>query len=157
MPPLRERSEDIPELALHFLRINSKRCGKDVTEIDDDAMAALNAYAWPGNVRQLENIITRAVAVSEDPLISLEELSADLIQAVGDRDQRPSSAWPNGSSSHHSSPKEEKFEREERDQHERERLVRALAAAAGNKASAARALGIPRSTLVSRLNKYGLS
>src|SRR5262249_31071104 len=57
LPPLRERREDIPELALHFLRQYCRRCEKQISTIEDDAMARLKAYSWPGNVRQLENVL----------------------------------------------------------------------------------------------------
>src|SRR5262249_45670255 len=54
MPPLRERSEDIPELAQHFLRLYGGRCGKPELGIDDEVLVMLKSYHWPGNVRQLE-------------------------------------------------------------------------------------------------------
>jgi transcriptional regulator with GAF, ATPase, and Fis domain len=57
VPPLRERREDIIELANYFLRQYAQRCGKEMTLIDDDALLVLKAYSWPGNVRQLENVI----------------------------------------------------------------------------------------------------
>src|SRR5207302_6938207 len=65
VPPLRERREDIPELALHFLKLHGERCGKTMLQIDDDALGMLKAYSWPGNIRQLENVIERAVVVAE--------------------------------------------------------------------------------------------
>jgi len=69
MPPLRERRADIPALAFHFLRALSEELGKDVTEISEDAMAALVNYDWPGNVRELENTIHRAIILATDPVI----------------------------------------------------------------------------------------
>ena len=51
VPPLRSRREDVPELALHFLRMHARRCGKELDQIDDEAMMALKSFAWPGNVR----------------------------------------------------------------------------------------------------------
>src|SRR6185312_15636371 len=74
LPPLRERVEDIPELALHFLRVYSQRMNKPGASIDDDAMAHLKAFSWPGNIRQLENVIQRAIVVAEKPLVTVEEL-----------------------------------------------------------------------------------
>src|SRR2546425_10444300 len=65
VPPLRQRTEDIAELATHFLRLYAQRCSKAVNQIDDDALLLLKAYSWPGNVRQLENVIERAVVVVE--------------------------------------------------------------------------------------------
>jgi transcriptional regulator with GAF, ATPase, and Fis domain len=153
VPPLRDRVEDVPELALHFLRLHAQRCGKRVTQIDDDAMMALKSFSWPGNVRQLENVVEHAVVLADSPLVTLTELAPEVLTALDGEPQ--SSALERVRS-----PETKRGidrEREERDQREKERLVRALAAADGNKAEAARALGLARSTLLSRLKKHGLS
>jgi transcriptional regulator with GAF, ATPase, and Fis domain len=156
MPPLRERREDITELAQHFLRLYTARCGKAVTEIEDDALAILKGYRWPGNIRELENKIERAVVVAEGLAIRGSDLPPDVILAQAEETDLMPDDWP-----HDSGPLPPglgvRAERAERGRRERERLVRALAAANGNKAEAARALGLARSTLVSRLKKYGLS
>jgi DNA-binding NtrC family response regulator len=68
-PPLRERREDIPALAFHFLKKSSAEMGKPVTEISDGAMSLLVNHDWPGNVRELENAIERAVILSSDHII----------------------------------------------------------------------------------------
>jgi transcriptional regulator with GAF, ATPase, and Fis domain len=156
VPPLRERREDIPELALHFLRLHRQRCGKSVTQIDDDALVLLKAHPWPGNIRQLENVIERAVVVAEGPTITAAELPAELVEVCqGLADSAP--VWPNANGKDSIASSGIRMERSDRERRERERLVRALAAANGNKAEAARALGLARSTLVSRLKKLGLS
>jgi DNA-binding NtrC family response regulator len=149
VPPLRERREDIAELAQHFLQLYAQRCDKAVAQIDDDALMVLKAHRWPGNVRELENVIERAVVVAEDAVVTVQELPAELVAAVerGRSGLRPAADLSVGLQA----------EREQYDRDERERLVRALAAADGNKAKAARALGLARSTLVSRLKKHGLS
>jgi transcriptional regulator with GAF, ATPase, and Fis domain len=168
VPPLRDRIEDIPELALHFLRLYSQRCGKSVTQIEDEAMAALKSYDWPGNVRELENVIERAVVVAEGASVTAAELPPelaldDVLLDAGRHGEKlpgsPDDAWPNGDDQSLSltASGDLRFDREAYGQRERERLVRALAAAGGNKAEAARALGMARSTLLSRLKKYGLS
>jgi DNA-binding NtrC family response regulator len=74
IPPLRERVEDIPLLATHFLRKYARRTGKNVTRIDPDAMRALQSYPWPGNVRELENAIERAVVLAHADTIALGDL-----------------------------------------------------------------------------------
>jgi transcriptional regulator with GAF, ATPase, and Fis domain len=155
VPPLRERREDVPELALHFLRACAQRSGTAVTQIDDDAMVALKSFSWPGNVRQLENVIEGAAVMTEGTTVTLDELPPELLPTG------------NGVATFENGEGEEedgeitkpgiRGERAERDRRERERLVRALAAARGNKAEAARALGLARSTLLSRLKKHGLS
>jgi transcriptional regulator with GAF, ATPase, and Fis domain len=150
VPPLRERREDIPELALYFLAHCCKRSGKLVTNIDDDAMARLKAYHWPGNIRQLENVIERAVVIAEETTITEFELPPEVqaAEVESPETELADSAFAGIGL---------EGERAERDRVERERLVRALAATNGNKAEAARALGLKRSTLVSRLKKHGLS
>jgi two-component system response regulator AtoC len=81
LPPLRERAQDVPELALHFLRLYNARLGLKVESISPPAMRTLMDYAWPGNVRELENVIERALVLSAGPTIEREHLS-DIISPV---------------------------------------------------------------------------
>jgi two-component system response regulator PilR (NtrC family) len=78
MPPLRERRQDIPLLAEHFLARFSEQMGKKLARISSEAMQALTEYAWPGNVRELENAIERAVALETSPAILPERLPMPL-------------------------------------------------------------------------------
>lgn len=78
VPPLRKRKEDIPLLCQHFLELYSKRFGKVVSGISATAIEALEAYDFPGNVRELQNIIERAVALSIDSIIQLADLPGDI-------------------------------------------------------------------------------
>jgi transcriptional regulator with GAF, ATPase, and Fis domain len=162
LPPLRERAEDIIELALYFLNRAAERAGKRITHLDDDVIGALKRYSWPGNIRELENAVERAVVMAEHPVIILHDLPAEIVSVAaqpaqvletkpvplepppGDRPARRLS--PGGSI--------EKYSTELSG--ERQSLVDALARANGNKAEAARLLGIPRSTLFSRLKKFGM-
>src|SRR5205085_834655 len=80
LPPLRERNEDVIELAHHFLRLHAERCQKNIVSIEDDALIALRDYSWPGNIRELENAIERAVVVCESTSISLTDLSPQVVQ-----------------------------------------------------------------------------
>jgi transcriptional regulator with GAF, ATPase, and Fis domain len=156
VPSLRERWEDLPELALHFLKQAAERCKKPTIQIDDDAMAILKAYHWPGNIRQLENVTERAVVIAEGSTVTLRELPDDILRAV---DQQP---LPLGDELSEDLADEPALagnfsrERGERQRRERDLLVRALEKTAGNKAEAARALGLARSTLVSKLKKHGI-
>ena len=151
LPPLWERIDDIYELALHFLNRSAERVGHRVSFIEDDALAVLERYAWPGNVRELENVIERAVVMCEDNRVTVEDLPADVRQhasvplrarhgvrppsSVGRRPAAPEIASSSG---------------------ERDLLLAALRDSAGNKAEAARQLGLPRSTYYSKLKKYGI-
>jgi transcriptional regulator of acetoin/glycerol metabolism len=117
-------------------------------------VAILKSYRWPGNIRELENVIERAVVVAEGPMILPGDLSPELSESPSNGDDL---AGVETNDSPNDSPANGwHAEREEFDRREREQLVRALAAAAGNKAEAARALGVARSTLISRLKKHGL-
>ncbi|MCX8042778.1 MAG: sigma-54 dependent transcriptional regulator [Desulfobacterota bacterium] len=84
IPPLRERREDIPLLANHFLRMYATKNNKNISGIAKDAMDILMRYLWPGNVRELENTIERAVVLSRGSIISPVDLPDDLRQAVSD-------------------------------------------------------------------------
>ena len=75
MPPLRERRDDIPALAFHFLKVFSEELGKKVTEFSEGAMSALVNYDWPGNVRELENTVHRAVILATDKVIRQAHLA----------------------------------------------------------------------------------
>jgi DNA-binding NtrC family response regulator len=153
---LREHVEDIPELAMHFMRLSAQRCHKDVSHIDDDVLAVFKAYAWPGNIRQLENVIERAVVIAESPTLTVHELSEEILQVPAPREEADDAPVRLQDAAYASKPENAGW-RQERDRLDREQMVRALAAASGNKAEAARALGIARSTLVSKLKKLGLS
>src|SRR5262249_32832476 len=81
VPPLRERAEDIPELARHFMVRFAAEEGKRVRSMPADALRLLTSYHWPGNVRQLENAIFRAVVLAEDEEIGLNECAEIAAQA----------------------------------------------------------------------------
>jgi len=78
LPPLRERADDIPLLAQHFLRYYGQESGKPVTAFSDEAMELLCSYPWPGNIRELENAIEQAVALSYQPVLTPEDLPHDV-------------------------------------------------------------------------------
>lgn len=167
VPPLRSHVEDIPELAQHFLTIFSKRSNKEIIGIDDDALAVLKGYSWPGNIRQLENVIERAVVLVEGPTITLQELPAEMqsesnpLPATSEASTPDTRQWqpigPLGANPPSSLSMIIRNEKMDRERREREKVIRALAAAGGNKAEAARSLGVARSTLLSKLKRLGLS
>jgi DNA-binding NtrC family response regulator len=78
LPPLRERVEDIPLLARHFLRRYIRESDKSVSAISDKAMQLLCAYGWPGNIRQLENAVEQAVALSNQPVLTPDNFPREI-------------------------------------------------------------------------------
>jgi transcriptional regulator with GAF, ATPase, and Fis domain len=158
LPPLRERLEDILELAMQFLKGTASRSGKPVVGFDDDVVEALMRYSWPGNIRELENVIERAVVLADGPTVTLADLPADLT-SLG----RPLPKAASGSkslpraSSRPEQPAEGPDWRRMDEDSERELLLSALERCRGNKASAARLLGLPRSTFFSKLKKYAIA
>jgi len=93
MPALRERHEDILELALCFLHAQARRTGKLVTHLEPEAVEALLGYYWPGNVRELENVLERAVVLADGPVVTLGDLPLE-IQQPSRRRLRPRLAAP---------------------------------------------------------------
>ncbi|HXH83110.1 MAG TPA: sigma-54 dependent transcriptional regulator [Candidatus Tectomicrobia bacterium] len=74
LPPLRERREDIPLLVAHFLRRIAREVGREIQGVSPDAMAALERYHWPGNIRELENVVERAIVLGNGPVLDLDAL-----------------------------------------------------------------------------------
>jgi transcriptional regulator with GAF, ATPase, and Fis domain len=158
MPPLRERTEDILELALHFLMRSAQKCGKRITHIDPEALAALERHRWPGNVRELENVLERAVVLAESDRVTLNDLPAE-IGRPGRLPARMIETKPNGRRAAGGFPESASVNSYGVDgtpAWEREALLNALRKCSGNKARAARLLGIPRSTYFSKLKKHGI-
>jgi two-component system response regulator HydG len=97
--PLRERMEDIPDLAYHFLKQACQRHGKTVEGIEDEAMEALLSHSWPGNVRELGNVVERGVVFAQGALITARDLPPHLLQLVQMASQASRGAQPAENSS----------------------------------------------------------
>jgi two-component system response regulator PilR (NtrC family) len=89
LPPLRDRREDIPLLAEHFLARYQEQMGKQLAGISTEAMRALGDYDWPGNIRELENVIERAVALEQTPKVLSDNLPAHVLGRVPNRGPQP--------------------------------------------------------------------
>jgi DNA-binding NtrC family response regulator len=138
LPPLRERSEDIPLLAEHFLHEFAPQAKRQIDSIEQEALAALMNYRWPGNVRELEHTIERAVLLGKETSIGLKDLP--LQSQAGSGSSVPlAAAVANGYTL--------------RDL-EREYILRVIESTYGNKAEAARILGVDRTTLYRKLEEY---
>jgi DNA-binding NtrC family response regulator len=143
VPPLRQRSDDIPLLTQHFIDFfNEKRVRpNDVTGIDPDALEALQSHDWPGNVRELSNAIEGAFIFGRSPTIERTNLPPGVGGSRKSSRDEPIAALRVGS-----------FADAERDI-----IVRALEMAAGNKMHAAKKLKISRKRLYAKIQKYGLA
>ena len=132
LPPLRERREDIPVLARSFVERFARHLKRPVKDIEPDAIEALVAHAWPGNIRELENVIERCVLFSEQPTISRQDLPPELLAEAG-----------NSTAPGKAPPLRERVRSETR-RIERAVILEALEATNGNITQAARRLGISR-------------
>jgi DNA-binding NtrC family response regulator len=133
LPPLRDRREDVPLLAAHFLRRYAARYRKPLEHFHPDAMRALLAYPWPGNIRELDHTVERAVLLASGDTVRPGDLS---LRAPGEGPAR--------------------LEDMSLEDVERLLIQKALARHQGNVSVAAKALGLSRSALYRRLERYGL-
>ncbi len=138
LPPLRARREDIPALVNHFLRRYNRRFRRDVKGITPDALATLGGYDFPGNVRELENVIERAFAMGAREQITLADLPVLGTASV------PSASVPQSGTVPRLADVEKDL------------ILRALAFYKDDKEAAASALGISRRTIYRRLKEYGM-
>ena len=134
LPALKDRREDIPLLANHFLRQQADRYGKPVREFSTDAMRALLDHSWPGNVRELKHVVERAVLLAPGPVVTLDDLELRARASAG--------------------PGLEEMTLEDA---ERWLITRALQRHDGNVTRAAESLGMSRSALYRRLQQFGIS
>jgi formate hydrogenlyase transcriptional activator len=136
LPPLRERREDIPALVAHFVEILGQRVGRQIDHIHPETMLALGSYDWPGNIRELQNLIERAVILSEEGVLPNPLLTAGT-QSI--------SVVPTSTTLIDS---------------ERALILRTLEAAGwviGGRDGAAVRLGLKRTTLIYKMQRHGIS
>lgn len=162
LPPLRERREDLHELAAEFLRRAAEKCDKRVVDFEEGALDALLHYDWPGNIRELENVIERAVVLSDGELITLADLPGDIPTApasagAGRRTARRPQATAQRRGPGLDTDRQTTSWRRLDGEAERRLLIEALEKSEGNKAHAAKLLGLPRSTFFSKLKKHSLA
>src|SRR5688572_20975238 len=141
VPSLRERKDDVPVLAEHFLQRYRKEHGKPSVKMDAKALAALAAYEWPGNVRELQNVVERLVVLNLSGLILEQDVRPCLAGRIGDAP----AATPSGAALGASVAEAEKAA-----------IVAALKQTEGNRTHAAKALGVSRRTLHNKLREYGI-
>ncbi len=146
LPPLRERAEDVPLLAAHFLEKHARASRRDLSELEPEALKVLTGYAWPGNVRELENAVERAVAIAEGPRITRGDLPAEL--------SAPAGVTPPGSALA-SLPYRDAVD-QVRERFSREYLVALMREFKGNVTKAAERAQVERETLHRLLKKHGV-
>ena len=142
LPPLRERPEDIPALAEHFLSRYNQQLDTAIRAIAPAAMSILWQYGWPGNVRELENVIERALVIAEGETLLPSHLPAQLIRPP---DHSPGPAEHDGYSI-----------KKARIQWEKALIAKALKKTGGNRTHAAKLLEISHPSLLSKIKQYGL-
>lgn len=135
LPPLRDRRDALDELAVYFVRQHARGMGKKVPALTTPALKVLRAYAWPGNIRELRNVLERAVILARGE-ISVADLPDLVRNGHGGSERRADGSLRTA---------------------EREAIVAALKATGGNRRLAAERLGISRRTLQYRLQEYGLA
>jgi DNA-binding NtrC family response regulator len=134
IPPLRERAEDVPILASRCLEDCARKTNKAFKGFSDEALQALLDHSWPGNVRELENVIERSVVLAKGEMITLADLPSTLQEKMQERSDMKLSLYEN----------------------ERLYILKTLAECNWNKKLTASVLGINRSSLYSKLKKYGI-
>jgi transcriptional regulator with PAS, ATPase and Fis domain len=141
LPPLRERREDIPTFAKFFIKKHSTKLNKPVREFDDVSMSALRRYDYPGNIRELENIVERAVVLAEDEVININDLPDEIHYRE-----------------YNSSRDVVRLEKTlSYNEIEKETIYKMMNECSWNQSMAARLLGISRNKLRYRIRKYEIS
>ncbi len=156
IPPLRERREDIPLLADHFIAKFNDRLKKEIAAITPEAIERLVAYQWPGNIRELENLMERTILFCEGPEIRVSDLPPEVAGAPAPQ-AVPAAAHAPGEETLRPAPESLKEAvRAETERVERELIQRALDATGGNVTQAARKLKISRKSLQTKMKELGL-
>jgi len=153
LPSLRERQSDIPKLTLHFIEKYNRRLNKKIEGISNDAMEYLRTYPWPGNIRELENLMERILLFADGPTIMEKDLPEQIRQAAAQ-------AAPSGSTAPvDSAPAETGLKdivRMKAAELERDLIAKALEETGGNVTRTARLLQISRKSLQTKMKEFGL-
>lgn len=144
LPPLRDRREDISLLANHFLQKFSSENQRDIIDIDPMAMSLLTTWSWPGNIRELSNVIERAVVMNSGPIIFSEDLPPQIRQPVCNAGEAKTA------------PVGERNLKEEIKRVEKRIIMEVLEQQDGNRTRTALMLGISRRALMYKLQEYGI-
>jgi formate hydrogenlyase transcriptional activator len=147
LPPLRERGDDIPLLVEHFVQKFAERQGKEIVRIPEEVMEILQRHTWPGNIRELQNVIERGVVMTTGPVLSLrttahmrlDEGIAQVTAVSGDAEPTPVKTLVDAERAHIQA------------------MLRETNWVVGGARGAAAQLGLPRTTLIARMQRLGIS
>jgi DNA-binding NtrC family response regulator len=160
LPPLRDRTDDVPALVQHFIKKFSKQHASTIQTIAPEALAILKSYRWPGNIRELENVIERAFIVENTNQITVESLPENILAAKDSQTKTTSSSGPGiqgaakASAPSLSGPLDfDLF----KDQMEKDFVVSALKANHGRINQTVAQANIPKNTLLRKIRKYGIN
>jgi transcriptional regulator with PAS, ATPase and Fis domain len=137
IPPLRDRTDDIPQLTNHFLKIYSVKYKKEIHKISEAVLSRMAVYGWPGNIRELQHAVERAVIMSNSSVLQPEDFNFNISYAEGDQDNVT-------------------IEQYNLDEVEKILIRKVLKKYNGNITQAANELGLTRSSLYRRLEKYAI-
>jgi DNA-binding NtrC family response regulator len=151
IPPLRERREDIPRLAYHFLRVFCREMGRRIEGFNDEALDLLTRHEWPGNVRELKNVVERLVILTEETVLDYHHLMDSLNGNCAAASERVPESLA----------ELRRLQKQVAAEHcgrlEKAFLLRALSLAQGNISTAAKAVGMQRSNFSALMKRHGLS
>lgn len=153
LPPLRDRREDIPLLVEHFVDKYNKRLGKEIQGFSDASVEVLLEYPWPGNIRELENLVERTLLFCDRPVVEPEDLPDPLRPGSGANGSRPPAKAPELPAGIVNA---KEYVEQRSDEMWRELLVTKLAETHGNVTQAAKLLNITRKTLQTKMKELGL-
>ena len=151
LPPLKDRAEDIPRLVVHFIEKYNKRLNKKIEGISDEALLLLQAWPWPGNIRELENLMERVLLFADGPRIEVKDLPEGVRAGLHAAPSLPAGATP--------APGEtplKDFLKQKQAEIEKSFIVQALAKTEGNVTRAAKLLQISRKSLQTKMKEFGL-
>jgi two-component system response regulator AtoC len=141
LPPLRERREDIPLLVDHFVRKIARECNRDIQGVSLGARDLLLRYDWPGNIRELENVIHRAIVLATSPMLQLQDFPLEVAMPEAGARLTEDTGLPL---------------KDACEQFERQYVLRVLDRVHWNVTRAARLLGVHRNTIAQKLSAWGL-
>ncbi len=161
LPPLRERTDDLPYLVPHFIQKFNAKHGRNVRGITADALAKLKTYDWPGNIRELENAIEHAFVVETGDELTYESFPGHISEALLDKEEGWSLPGSTGSGGASGTIRAEVAlslnYHEDKERFEREFIIQALRSNGGRINQTCEHAGIPKNTLLRKMKKYGIN